>query len=236
MVKCTYGTGCFLMSNTGSVPVRSEQRLLTTIAYRLNGQPTYALEGSIFSAGVAVQWLRDQLGLISAAAQTEAAARRTDGDTQGVYLVPAFTGLGAPHWAPEARGLISGLTLDTHRDHLITATLASVVYQTCDLIDAISADGAAVDRLRVDGGMVVNDWLCQFLADMIERPVERPDNVETTALGAAVLAALGGKLIADLASAATLWKLDRTFTPGMPSAQRQRLLSGWRKAVERALH
>ena len=208
MVKSTYGTGCFLMTNTGSQRVASGQQLLTTIAYQLDGKATYALEGSIFSAGVAVKWLRDQLGLITESHETEGAARRTGGDTQGVYLVPAFTGLGAPHWAPDARGLFTGMTLDTERDHLITATLASVAYQTVELVEAVARDGADVGRLRVDGGMVVNDWLCQFLADMIDRPVERPVNVETTALGAAVLAAVGGGLVDDLATAARMWGLD----------------------------
>ena len=235
MVKSTYGTGCFLMTNTGTASVRSQQQLLTTIAYRLNGTTTYALEGSIFSAGIAVKWLRDQLGLITEAHETEAAARRTGGDAAGVFLVPAFTGLGAPHWAPDARGLFSGMTLDTHRDHLITATLASVAYQTVDLIDAITLDGADVARLRVDGGMVVNDWLCQFLADMIGRPVERPDNVETTALGAAVLAAVGAGLVDGLTAASRMWGLDEEFLPAMESARRERLLTGWRKAVKRSL-
>lgn len=235
MVKSTYGTGCFLMTNTGTASVRSQQQLLTTIAYRLNGTTTYALEGSIFSAGVAVKWLRDQVGLITEAHETEAAARRTGGDAAGVFLVPAFTGLGAPHWAPDARGLFSGMTLDTHRDHLITATIASVAYQTVDLIDAITLDGADVARLRVDGGMVVNDWLCQFLADMIGRPVERPDNVETTALGAAVLAAVGAGLVDGLTTASRMWGLDQEFLPAMESARREHLLTGWRKAVKRSL-
>ncbi|MGE0624689.1 MAG: glycerol kinase GlpK [Pseudomonadales bacterium] len=235
MVKSTYGTGCFLMTNTGTTPVSSGHKLLTTVAYRLDGQPTYALEGSIFSAGVAVKWLRDQLGLITEAAETEAAARRVNGDAQGVYLVPAFTGLGAPHWAPAARGLFTGMTLDTRRDHLITATLASVAYQTAELIEAITADGAAVGRLRVDGGMVVNDWLCQFLADVIERPVERPVNVETTALGAAVLAALGGGTLSGIGEAERIWGLEREFAPTMDDTRREYLLTGWRRAVARSL-
>lgn len=235
MVKSTYGTGCFLMTNTGTTPVASGQQLLTTIAYQLGGEATYALEGSIFSAGVAIKWLRDQLGLITEAHETEAAAKRTDGDAGGVYLVPAFTGLGAPHWAPEARGLFCGMTLDTQRDHLITATLASVAYQTVELVEAIARDGADVGRLRVDGGMVVNDWLCQFLADMIDRPVERPVNVETTALGAAVLAALGGSLVADLETASRMWGLEQEFLPAMEPLRREHFLTGWRRAVERSL-
>ena len=235
MVKSTYGTGCFLMTNTGERPLRSAHQLLTTVAYRLDGTTTYALEGSIFSAGVAVKWLRDQLGLITDVEETQAAAERTEGDAHGVYLVPAFTGLGAPHWAPEARGIFSGMTLDTSRDHLITATLASVAYQSVELAEAVAADGADIERLRVDGGMVVNDWFCQFLADVLGRPVDRPEIVETTALGAAVLAALGGKLVADLSSAREMWGLEREFTPSMSASERERLLTGWRKAVKRSL-
>lgn len=235
MAKSTYGTGCFAMLNTGATRVHSSQRLLTTVAYRLAGSTTYALEGSIFSAGVAVKWLRDQLGLVTSARETEAAARRTGGDTRGVYLVPAFTGLGAPHWAPAARGLLSGLTLDTSRDHLITATLASVAYQSAELVDAMAADGVALAGVRVDGGMVANNWLCQFLADIIDLPVERPVNIETTALGAAVLAALGAGLAADFTDATAMWQLDQEFRPAMPVLERDRLLGGWRRAVARTL-
>jgi glycerol kinase len=235
MSKSTYGTGCFVMTHTGTTQVRSTQQLLTTVAYRLRGEVSYALEGSIFSAGVAVKWLRDRLGLIASAAETETIARRTGPDTQGVYLVPAFTGLGAPHWQPEARGVLTGLTLDSSRDQVVTATLASVGYQTADLLDAMAADGARVARLRVDGGMVANDWLCQFLSDLLDLPVERPRTTETTALGAAILAALGSGAAGDLAGAARLWQLDREFVPTMSGATRERLLAGWRRAVARAL-
>jgi glycerol kinase len=235
MTKSTYGTGCFTMTHTGDRLLRSKSRLLGTVAYRLAGVTSYALEGSIFSAGVSIKWLRDRLGLIDDAADTEAAARRTGGNTGGVYLVPAFTGLGAPHWNPEARGTIVGLTLDTDRDDLITATLCSVAYQTEELLAAMAADGAAVERVRVDGGMVVNDWLCQFLADIVARPVDRPAVTETTALGAAMLAALGAGLVGSLEEAAGLWRLQRTFEPRMSDVQRQRLLNGWRRAVARAL-
>lgn len=235
MAKSTYGTGCFAMLNTGSTRIQSSARLLTTVAYRLAGRPTYALEGSIFSAGVAVKWLRDQLGLVTEAHETEAAARRTGGDTRGVYLVPAFTGLGAPHWAPAARGLFAGMTLDTSRDHLITATLASVAYQSAELVEAMAADGVALARLRVDGGMVTNNWLCQFLADIIDLPVERPANIETTALGAAVLAAIGAGLASDFTDASRMWNLDVEFRPAMPALERERLLRGWRSAVARSL-
>jgi glycerol kinase len=235
MSKSTYGTGCFVMTHTGARQLSSTQQLLSTIAYRLDGVPAYALEGSIFSGGIAVKWLRDKLGLVQTAAETESAARRTGPDTQGVFLVPAFTGLGAPHWQPDARGLVTGLTLDSTRDQVITATLASVGYQTADLLDAMAADGAPVERLRVDGGMVVNDWLCQFLADILHCPVERPRTTETTALGAAALAALGAGLAHDLGEATRLWHLDREFLPAMDDALRARLLDGWRRAVARAL-
>ncbi len=235
MTKSTYGTGCFAMTNTGSEQLASRHRLLTTVAYRLGGRATYALEGSIFSAGVAVKWLRDRLGLVASAADTEAAARRTGGDTGGVYVVPAFTGLGAPHWNPDARGAVVGLTLDSSRDQVVTATLASVAYQTEELLAAMAADGAPVARLRVDGGMVVNDWLCQFLADVLACPVERPRITETTALGAATLAALGAGLVSSLDDAAGRWQLEREFLPEMNDNRRQRLLAGWRRAVARVL-
>jgi len=234
MAKSTYGTGCFAMINTGGEQLASGEQLLTTVGYRLDGQTTFALEGSIFAAGVAVKWLRDRLGLITSAAETEAAARRVDGDTGGVYLVPAFTGLGAPYWDAGARGLFCGLTLDSSRDQLVTATLASVAYQTADLVEAMRRDGAELSRLRVDGGMVVNDWLCQFLADVLKLPVDRPQITETTALGAAVLAALGMGAVPDLASAGRLWTLARAFEPALGEARRGRLLDGWRRAVARA--
>jgi glycerol kinase len=235
MSKSTYGTGCFAVTNTGTRQLESRHRLLTTVAYRLGGVTTYALEGSIFSAGVAIKWLRDRLGIIASAAETEEAARRTGGDTGGVYMVPAFTGLGAPHWKPDARGTLTGLTLDSSRDQLITATLCSVAYQTEELLMAMAADGAPVAQLRVDGGMVVNDWLCQFIADILRCPVQRPAITETTALGAATLAALGAGLVSTLDQAAGLWHLEREFTPDMPEANRQRLLAGWQRAVARAL-
>jgi glycerol kinase len=235
MAKSTYGTGCFAMINTGSQLLRSRTQLLSTVAYQLAGRPTYALEGSIFSAGVAVKWLRDELSLVVSADQTEAAALRAGGDTGGVYLVPAFTGLGAPHWSAQARGLIAGLTLATNRDQLITATLQSVGFQTQDLIDAMAGDGAQVAQLRIDGGMVGNDWLCQFLADILGIPVERPEIIETTALGAAILAALGAGLVSGLPAAAGLWASERIFQPAMDAKRRSVLMSGWHQAVGRAL-
>ena len=231
--KSTYGTGCFVMTNTGAEPRPSGNGLLTTLAYRLQGQATYALEGSIFVAGVAVKWLRDQLGLVEDAAQTEHLARSVDGDAQGVYFVPAFTGLGAPHWSPNARGTLTGLTSDTQPAHIVTAALQSVGFQTAELLDAMAADGAAVTRLGVDGGMVANDWLCQFLADVLDRPVNRPQTIETTALGAAMLAATG--LGGDLGGIHQAWGQGHAFTPNLAPAKRTALLEGWHRAVRQTL-
>ena len=235
LTKSTYGTGCFMVANTGDRLIRSTHGLLSTVGYRIGGRTTYAIEGSIFVAGAAVKWLRDSLRIVESAAETEAAALRSGGDARGVYLVPAFTGLGAPHWRSEARGLISGMSLDTSRDDLITATLASVAYQSTDLLAALARDGAGVTRLRVDGGMVANDWLCQFLADVADVRVERPVITETTALGAGMLAALGGGLVGSLSEAADLWRLQRGFDPTMSAPTREKLLRGWARAVARTL-
>jgi glycerol kinase len=235
MTKSTYGTGCFLVTNTGDQLIRSTHGLLSTVGYRIGGKTAFAVEGSIFVAGAAVKWLRDSLRIIDSAADSEAAARRSGIEAGGVYVVPAFTGLGAPHWRPDARGLVCGLSLDTSRDDLITATLASVAYQSADLLAALAADGAAVTRLRVDGGMVANDWLCQFLADIAGVRVERPVITETTALGAGMLAALGGGLVGSLADAASLWQLQRGFEPEMNAKTREKLLGGWADAVSRTL-
>ena len=239
MAKSTYGTGCFVLVNTGERCVASANRLLSTVAYRLGGKTTYALEGSIFVAGAAIQWLRDGLRVISAATESEALARDLR-STEGVYLVPAFTGLGAPHWDPDARGAILGLTRDSGVAHIVRAALEAVAYQTADLADAFVADmeGGAVATglatLRVDGGMVVNDWLCQFLADMLDRPVERPAVIETTALGAAYLAGLAAGVYGSLDDVAAAWRLERRFEPAMAADERQKLLDGWRRAVARA--
>ncbi len=235
MTKSTYGTGCFLMANTGAEALVSKEKLLTTVAYRLDGNTTYALEGSIFVAGVAIKWLRDQLQLIDHPADTEAAYRETDGDTGGVYVVPAFTGLGAPYWQPAARGLITGLTLDSTRAQLITAFLQGIVFQNEELVEAMNNDGAHVSALRVDGGMVVNDALCQFIADLINVPVERPENTETTALGAAMLAGLGHGVYDSLQSAAQAWHGQAAFHPQMDPARRDALKRGYLRAVNQAL-
>lgn len=235
MTKSTYGTGCFLVTNSGDRLIRSTHGMLSTIGYRIGGRTTYAVEGSIFVAGAAVKWLRDSLRILDSAAQSEAAARHSGVEAGGVYVVPAFTGLGAPHWRPDARGLVCGLSLDTSRDDLITATLASVAYQSADLLASLGSDGAKVTRLRVDGGMVANDWLCQFLADIGGVRVERPVITETTALGAAMLATLGGGLVGSLADAEKLWQLQRGFEPSMSANLREKLLKGWADAVARTL-
>jgi glycerol kinase len=232
MVKATYGTGCFALLNTGSVAVRSRSRLLTTIAYQLNGRRTYALEGSIFIAGAAVQWLRDGLHLIGKSSDIEAVAR-TANPAHGVYMVPAFVGLGAPYWDADARGAILGLTRDSGPGEIAAATLDSVCYQTRDLVEAMRADGATIAELRVDGGMVVNDPLMQRLADTVGAPVERPKVTETTALGAAFLAGLQAGLWPSLEALSATWALDRAFRPLEDVASRDRRYAGWQDAVRR---
>ena len=233
MIKSTYGTGCFALMTLGETPRLSEHRLLTTVAWRLAGRTTYALEGSIFIAGAAVQWLRDGLGLIAASAASEDHARRVD-DTGGVYLVPAFTGLGAPYWDAEARGALVGLTRDSGVSQIVRAGLEAVCYQTRDLMEAMAGDaGRLPAALRVDGGMVGNDWLMQFLADMLEVPVERPAVTETTALGAACLAGLGAGVWSSMATLAAGWQCQKRFTPGMGEGRRQALYDGWKRAVAR---
>jgi glycerol kinase len=235
MIKSTYGTGCFALLNTGKQAVTSTNRLLTTVAYRIGGVPTYALEGSIFIAGAAVQWLRDGLGIIETSAESAALARSLDSN-DGVYMVPAFTGLGAPWWDPDARGLITGLTRGTGRAHLARAALEAACYQTHDLLTAMRADyPAPVAAIRVDGGMATNDWLLQFLSDMVAAPVERPHTTETTALGAALLAALGHGLISTPEEVEKLWRRQARFEPGADSARREALLAGWSHAVRRTL-
>src|SRR6266851_2269612 len=232
MVKATYGTGCFALLNTGSIAVRSHNRLLTTIAYQLAGRRTYALEGSIFIAGAAVQWLRDGLHLIKMSADVEAVARDAKAG-HGVYMVPAFVGLGAPYWDAGARGALLGLTRDSGPAEIAAATLDSVCYQTRDLVDAMRGDGAQIDELRVDGGMVVNDSLMQRLADTVGTPVERPKVTETTALGAAFLAGLQAGLWPSLDALSVSWALDRAFQPAEDAASRDRRYAGWQDAVRR---
>ncbi|MCP1673075.1 glycerol kinase [Natronocella acetinitrilica] len=233
MVKSTYGTGCFALMNTGEQAVRSRNRLLTTVGYRINGRTTYAVEGSIFVAGAAVQWLRDKLGIVRSAAETEGLAAGLESN-RGVYLVPAFTGLGAPYWDPDARGALIGLTRDTGRAEIARAALEAVCYQTRDLFEAMADDaGERPAALRVDGGMVVNGWLVQALADIVDVSVERPAVVETTALGAARLAGLQLGLFSRLDDVADAWRRDVACEPAMDPRDRERALRGWRAAVER---
>jgi glycerol kinase len=233
MIKSTYGTGCFVLLNTGEKAPVSRNRLVATVAARLAGRTTYALEGSIFVAGAAVQWLRDGLGLVANAAESEALAAGLSGN-DGVYLVPAFTGLGAPYWDPDARGAILGLTRDVGRAAIVRAALEAVCYQTRDLMEAMAADRAPQPTaLRVDGGMTRNDWLMQFLADTLGLPVERPAVTETTALGAAYLAGLASGLWGSVEDIARHWRRERLFEPRMAPTERARLYDGWRDAVAR---
>ena len=233
MAKATYGTGGFLLVNTGGGAIASTSGLLTTIAYRLDGETVYALEGSIFVSGAAIQWLRDGLGIISAASETDALAAAIP-DSHGIYMVPAFVGLGAPHWDAEARGAIFGLTLDSTGAHLARAALEAAAYQTFDLVEAMTADGCAAPAdLRVDGGMAANGWLCQFLADILQVRVQRPLNVETTALGAAFLAGLATGVWSNRDEVSRTWAPQDEFTAAMGPGRRKQLLDGWRDAVER---
>lgn len=231
--KNTYGTGGFLLMNTGEEPIESKNGLVTTIAWGIDGKINYALEGSIFVAGAAIQWLRDQLGLIENSADSEAAALRVP-DTGGVYMVPAFVGLGAPYWDPYARGLICGITRGTTADHIIRATLESLAYQTSDVLAAMEQDsGIKLDSLKVDGGASANNFLMQFQADIICTEVKRPTCIETTALGAAYLAGLATGFWASMDDVETNWSISGTFKPEMAEDERSAKLAGWHKAVER---
>ena len=230
--KSTYGTGCFVIANTGEDAVQSRNNLLTTVAYRLDGKTSYGIEGSIFVAGSAIQWLRDQLRIIESAPDTKAIAEAT-GIVEHVHVVPAFAGLGAPYWDPNARGAILGLSRDSGINEIVTATLQAVAYQTKDLINAMSDDGMQPSVIRVDGGMVANDWFLQFLADMVNVTVERPVNVESTVLGAACLAGLKSGVFASTSAFAELWASDRVFEPRMPDEKRKALYEGWQDAVSR---
>jgi len=232
MAKSTYGTGCFMIANTGKRALKSKNRLLTTVAYRLNGETTYALEGSIFVAGAAIQWLRDGLELIGNANETEALANKTPLD-HGVYMVPAFTGLGAPYWDPDARGAIFGLTRDTGIKEIVTAGLQSVCYQTKDLQKAMENDGERPIALRVDGGMVANNWVMQFLADILGATVDRPQITETTALGAAYLAGLKAGIFTSLSELESKWQCQQRFEPIMAKDRRDQFYAGWQDAVTR---
>lgn len=235
MIKSTYGTGGFLLLNTGDKAIKSQHRLLTTIAYRLKGKTTYAIEGSMFAAGTIMQWLGDNLHLLKTAAESESLAASVK-DNGGVYLIPAFTGLGAPYWDPLARGAILGLTRDSQSAHIVRAGLEAIAYQTLDLVNAMIADGAhPLITLRVDGGMVANHWLVQFLANMLNVKIERPKIIETTALGVAYLAGLQVGIFKSLDEIATLWQSDKSFTPKLETSTRELLYQGWGKALSRVL-
>lgn len=235
MAKNTYGTGCFMLMTTGRERVESKNNLLTTIAWKIGDEPIeYALEGSVFITGAAIQWLRDGLKIINAAAETEAMAMSVE-DNGGVYFVPAFVGLGAPHWDQYARGTIVGLTRGSSREHIARAALESIAYQTCDVLRSMRDDsGIELSELRVDGGAVVNDFLMQFQADVLGIPVVRPVNTETTAAGAALLAGLAVDFWSSESELDELWQRERVFEPKMSDAERTRLLEGWSRAVERA--
>ena len=234
MAKNTYGTGCFMLMNTGDTPIESRNGLLTTMAWRLNGKPTYALEGSVFMGGATVQWLRDEMKLISTAAESEQIAQSIS-DTAGVFLVPAFTGLGAPYWDMYARGAIVGITRGTTQNHIIRAAEESIAYQSADLVAAMEKDtGVPITSLKVDGGASRDQFLMQFQADILNKDVLRPAIRETTALGAAYLAGLATGVWKDRDEIRSLWHCNMTFTPAMPEAERARLLSGWHKAVGRS--
>lgn len=235
MTKATYGTGCFMLLNTGEKMVHSQNRMLTTTAYRLNGKTTYALEGSIFVAGAAIKWLRDGIGLITHASQTDDMATRVP-DNHEVYMVPAFVGLGAPHWNPDTRAIITGLTFNATAAHIARAALESVAYQTYDLAQAMQKDSAEnLLTIRVDGGMSANDWFCQFLSNIMHITVERPSYLETTAMGAAYLAGMACGIWNDLNDIKKQWEKASSFSPQMSEEDRQKKLKGWELALKRAL-
>ena len=232
--KATYGTGAFVLTNAGTTPPTSKHRLLSTVLWQLNGRRTYALEGSVFVAGSLVQWLRDSIRLIETAQETEALARSVP-DNGGVYLVPALSGLGAPWWEPDARAAISGLSFSATRAHIVRAALEAMAHQSHDLKTAFAADGADWARLRIDGGMVTNDWIAQDLADILALPVDRPDFAETTALGAAMLAGVGCGMFAGLEEAAQMRGPGLTFEPKLDAGARKSRLAGWKQAVQRVV-
>ena len=236
MVKSTYGTGCFVLINTGYEPVKSNNKLLTTLAFQVNGKTCYALEGSIFVAGAAVQWLRDGLKFIESAQESESLAMQAD-DSQDVYLVPAFVGLGAPYWDPDCRGAFFGMTRNTGPAEITKATLESVCYQTSDLLSAIAKDlgEGKLSAIRVDGGMAASNWTMQMLSDLVELPVDRPKNLETTALGAAYLAGMQIGFYPSMSDFSDSWQSDSQFNSKMTSDSRERKLAGWKDAVKRTL-
>lgn len=232
--KATFGTGAFILTNSGEKPPRSEHRLISTVLYQLDGKRTYALEGSVFVAGSLMQWLRDNIGLITFAGESEKLARSVD-DNGGVYLVPALSGLGAPYWKADRTAAISGLSFSTTKAHIVRAALEAVAYQCHDLKTAFSADGTDWQSLRIDGGMVANDWMVQDLANILDIPVERPEFIETTALGAAMLAAVGCGIYGSLQDASVMIRGFETYQPKIEASQREARLTGWKKAVQGVL-
>jgi glycerol kinase len=233
-IKSTFGTGCFVLINTGDNAIASKNRLLTTVAYQINDTTHYALEGSVFIAGAGVQWLRDGLGIIASASKTESMAQSKDSNS-GLYIVPAFTGMGAPYWEPHARGSIFGITRDTGPVEMVRSILESVCFQNHDLLNAMTEDGCPASRIRVDGGMVANNWMLQFLADIIGIDVDRPQVMETTALGAAYLAGLQLGIYSNIDEINDKWQKDKSFRPNMKEEQRELLLKEWHKAVNLTL-
>ena len=234
MAKNTYGTGCFMISNTGSEPVHSKHGLLTTIAWQIEQEVTYALEGSVFIAGALVQWLRDGLQLFANASETQKMAESVS-DSGGVFVVPAFVGLGAPHWDPYARGTIVGLSRDTNRNHIVRASLEAIAFQSAEVLQSIAKDkGEEIKELRIDGGAAANDFLCQFQADVLGLDVKRPRILETTAMGAAFLAGLSVGIWQDKEQISKLWKQEKMFSPIISREDSARMMEGWGRAVERA--
>ena len=233
-VKSTYGTGAFVVMNTGNKKIYSKNRLLTTICYRLNGKTTYALEGSIFIAGAGVQWLRDKIKLINNASDTEKIVKSIK-NNKGVYLVPAFTGLGAPYWNPNSRGLLCGLTRNTGAKEIVRAVIESVAYQSYDLLNAMNKDGLKPNVIRVDGGMVKNNWFSQFLSDIINIRVDRSRVKETTALGAAYMAGLKIGVYKSLNDISKNWRINKRFSPNIDKIERLKLLKGWAQAITKTL-
>jgi glycerol kinase len=235
MAKSTYGTGCFALIHIGDMFKESRNRLLTTTAYRLGGKASYAIEGSIFIAGAAIQWLRDGIHLFDKASKSEDLARSVP-DNGGVYFVPAFTGLGAPYWRPEARGLLTGIGRETNAAHLARAALEAQAYQTLDLVAAMENDsGTNLEILRADGGLVTNVFMCQFLADMLDRKVQLPHVIETTAWGAASLAGLQAGVFNDLSNISQAWRAGSSYEPRMTAQDREKLYDGWKAAISKVL-
>ena len=233
-IKITYGTGAFVIMNTGNKILNSKNRLLTTVCYRLNNKSTYALEGSIFIAGASIQWLRDKLKILNRVEQSEKISKNKKSNND-IYFVPAFTGLGAPYWKPKARGVLMGLTRNTGRDEIIRATLESVAYQSSDLLNAMSKDGIKPKDLKIDGGMVKNNWFSQFLSNILNLNVLRPKNQETTALGAALVAGYSIGVFKKLSDISRIWKIDKKFKPSMSRKNRLKLLNGWNHAIKKTL-